>query len=150
MQGSATVWVVGKWLIIGGAILGTAYFLWKSLQKSEQRVRSGIEDFAEAQVARYLSEKLNQSIPEIRTKLSSRQIPQEFREQYSAVIASVRLVFRRRDESCEVETVIEPSSGSAFSAKKRLSYDDLPEKVQEKFLRGDEELQLPWMPSFMA
>lgn len=137
-------------ILIGGAILIAAYFLWKLVTKDEQRTRSHMEEFVEEQVARYLSQEVKQPLSDVRLKLASDQAPVEFKNQYAAAIASVNLVFRRRENSYEVETRIRPSSGSEFSAKKKLAYDDLPNKVQEGFLRGETELQLEWQPVFIA
>lgn len=150
MQTTTGLWVAGKWLLIGAAILGGLYLLTRLMRQAEKSVRTSIDDFVVDEVARLMSEKVGDQIAEVRADLMSNSPGAGFREKYSRSIASVSLVFGRKESSYQTQVHISTTQGENIKARKDVTLDELPQKVQEDFLRGKNELRFDWKPAFMT
>jgi hypothetical protein len=146
-------------LLLGGALAlaTTAFVLLRFLKRggarpdeSDPEIRNLVADL----VAETLSSKLSRSRLEIVEVLTGRRNDTELRRKIEAALRSVNLIFERRGKArtgAEMKIEVCYEDGGSKAAVLDRSWDELPDRAREAFLRtGQQVVTLPWRMPWAA
>lgn len=142
--------VMGLVLIVAAAVvlIGVVALISRGARKREAEIRNELEVETAGFVAERLASKSSLPKLEIERSLLSNEPAPEHEALFDDCVDFVFMEFTRSGGRYEFSVRIEQVGETVARMSRGVGLDDLPDVVQEQFLRGEKDVTLVWQPNF--